>query len=221
MIPADEVGGDYYDVLPVEDGCWFGIGDVAGHGLVAGLAMLQAQSAIKALIQQNPASSPREVLSGVNRLLYENVKVRLAQDEHMTMSLIRYRTDGAITIAGAHQQIIICRAATGKCELHDATGTWLGLVANIDAHTPERTFQLAEGDLLVLFTDGITEAMSNANEQFGIDRLVREIEQKHAGSTREIRDHVFERIAQWGKRPDDDTTLLVIRHVGIARAVAA
>jgi hypothetical protein len=221
MIPADDVGGDYYDVLAVPDGCWFGIGDVAGHGLVAGLAMLQAQSAIKALVKQDPSRSPRDVLAGVNRLLYDNVRVRLAQHEHMTMSLVRYRTTGEITVAGAHETIVICRAATGRCELHDPTGTWLGLVEDIDAVTQERTFHLAEGDLLVLFTDGITEAANAASEHFGIERLVHEIEQKHRNAVHEIRDHVLAKVAAWETKQYDDTTLLVIRHVGVARAAAA
>lgn len=221
MIPADDVGGDYYDVLPVADGCWFGIGDVAGHGLVAGLAMLQAQSAIKALVKQDPSRAPREVLGSVNRLLYDNVRVRLAQNEHMTMSLVRYRDTGEITVAGAHETIIICRAATGRCELHDPTGTWLGLVEDIDAFTQERTFQLAEGDLLVLFTDGVTEAASATKEHFGLERLVREIEANHRSPVNEIRDHVLAKVSAWETKQDDDTTLLVIRHVGAARAVAA
>src|SRR5499427_5838204 len=54
MRRATEVGGDYYDVLPTEDGCWLGIGDVAGHGLPAGIIMLTIQSAIAALTQDRP-----------------------------------------------------------------------------------------------------------------------------------------------------------------------
>ena len=111
MLPAAEVGGDYYDVLPVDDGCWVGIGDVAGHGLVAGLVMMQTQAAIRALVRQNPNRSPRDLLADVNHVLYENVRGRMNQDEHMTMSLVRYHDDGRVVVAGAHQSIVICRAA--------------------------------------------------------------------------------------------------------------
>ena len=63
MIPATEVGGDYYDVLPVPGGCWLGIGDVAGHGLNAGLIMLMIQCSVASLVRRDPNTSPSAALS--------------------------------------------------------------------------------------------------------------------------------------------------------------
>ena len=60
MVPAEEVGGDYYDVLPVTDGCWIGIGDVAGHGLGAGLIMVMIQSMVMTLVRNDERARPRE-----------------------------------------------------------------------------------------------------------------------------------------------------------------
>ena len=223
MVPAADVGGDYYDVLAVEnDGCWIGIGDVAGHGLIAGLVMLQTQSATKALILQDPNRSPRDVLAAVNRVLYDNVQHRLGNSEHMTMSLIRYHDDGRFVIAGAHQSLVICRAATGRCECYSAEGTWLGLVEDIRSHTPEHSYKLEEGDLLVLYTDGITEAADAGGELFGLSRLCTEVERLHRRPTEEIRDTLIEGVARWSaKRQDDDATILIVRHKGIARSAAA
>ena len=107
MLPATEVDGDYYEVLPVDDGCWIGIGDVASHGLRTGLIMLQAQSAIDALVRRDPEASLRKILSEVNGVLFETVRHRLGSDEHMTLSLVRYRVDGTLVSAGAHEETLI------------------------------------------------------------------------------------------------------------------
>src|SRR5262249_26313933 len=90
MLPASEVGGDYYEVLPVEDGAWFGIGDVSGHGLPSGLVMLMIQSAVASLSRQNPAGAPGKLLSIVNETLFDNVRNRMRDDNHATLSLLRY-----------------------------------------------------------------------------------------------------------------------------------
>ena len=106
MQPATEVGGDYYDVVPVDDGCWIGIGDVAGHGLGTGLMMLMMQSGFSALARKLPDASPRDLLLALNTMLVENVRVRLGQHEHATLTLLRYRRDGSLTFAGAHEEIL-------------------------------------------------------------------------------------------------------------------
>jgi serine phosphatase RsbU (regulator of sigma subunit) len=222
MIPTTEVGGDYYDVLPVKDGCWIGIGDVAGHGLSAGLVMFQAQSAIAALVGRDPDGAPRAVLADVNRALYENVRHRLRSDEHVTMSLVRYFQDGRIICAGAHEEALIWRAATRTCQRIPVTGTWLAVMKEIGAMTVDVTEQLAKGDLLVLYTDGLTEGRNAAGEQFGLDRLCEVIETSPESAVTEIRDRVLEVAGQWAAdRQDDDVTLLVFRHLGAAQAVAA
>jgi serine phosphatase RsbU (regulator of sigma subunit) len=196
----------------VKDGCWIGIGDVAGHGLVAGLVMLQTQSALKALVLQDPNRRPGDALADVNDVLFGNVRRRLGHDEHMTMSLVRYHNDGRIVVAGAHQSIIICRASTRTCERHAPQGTWLGLVDDIRPFTEERTFHLEQGDLLVLFTDGLTEAMNAQGEQFGLDRLCMEVERAQVVPPSSIRDRLLTAVNTWAKaRLDDDLTLLVLR----------
>ncbi len=221
MIPATEVGGDYYDVLPVKDGCWIGIGDVAGHGLAAGLVMFQAQSAIATLVRRDPDGAPCTVLADVNRALYENVRHRLRSDEHVTMSIIRYFRDGRIVCAGAHEEAIIWRAATRTCQSLPVTGTWLAVVKEIGEMTEEVTERLAKGDLLVLYTDGVTEGRNAAGEQFGIDRLCEAIAKSPESSVTEIRDRVLEAAGQWAaERQDDDVTLLVLRHLGTAQELA-
>ena len=122
MHAATEVGGDYYDVVPVDDGCWLGIGDVAGHGLGTGLVMLMMQSGIGALARKMPDAAPRDLLLALNTMLVENVRERLGQHEHATLTLIRYRRDGSLTFAGAHEEMLVRRAATGRCERIETPG---------------------------------------------------------------------------------------------------
>ena len=190
MIPAASVGGDYYEVLLVSDGCWIGIGDVAGHGLRAGLVMLQAQSAISALVSSQPAAEPKDLLTTVNRVLFENIRNRLGSDEHLTLSLVRYHEDGRIVSAGAHEEALIWRASTRRCERIPVQGTWLGVIEEIGPATVQTTHKLEIGDLLVLYTDGVTEACDKNGRRFGLDRVTDLIETHAASSVRELRDYM-------------------------------
>src|SRR5262249_485431 len=130
MDPATEVGGDYYDFLPIEaepGSCFIAIGDVAGHGLNAGLVMMMIQSIVSALVRSvGPEPSPRDMLQVLNAVMYENIRERLLQDEHATLSLLRYTPNGEIVWAGAHEDLLFCRAADGVCERIPTPGTWLG-----------------------------------------------------------------------------------------------
>jgi serine phosphatase RsbU (regulator of sigma subunit) len=216
MVPASEVGGDYYEILPVAGGCWIGIGDVAGHGLKAGLVMLQAQSAIEALVRREPNGNPRDILTGVNKVLFENVRKRLNSDEHVTMSLLRWYEDGRLVSAGAHEEALIWHADTRSCERVPVEGTWLGAVAEIERVTVDRSLCLKRGDLLVLYTDGLTEARDAGGKMFGLERLSSTIEQYAREPVERIRDRVLEAVTKWSAgRQDDDITLVVSRHVGV------
>src|SRR5262249_11742848 len=82
--PATEVGGAYSDFLPHDGGCWIGIGDVAGHGLTAGLVMLMVQSIVAALTRVRRDATPADVVCILNEVLYDNIRHRLANDEHVT-----------------------------------------------------------------------------------------------------------------------------------------
>jgi hypothetical protein len=212
MEPATEVGGDYYDIIPTADGCWVGIGDVAGHGFTSGLVMLMAQSAISALVERGNTQSPREILCDTNRLLHNNIRHRLGQDQFVTMSLLRYFRDGRVVYAGAHEDMIIYRAATRRCEEVRTQGVWLGIMADISKPTVDHTLQLNDGDVVVLYTDGVTEAMNAATEQFGFTRLAEVVERHGGRDTREILDAVLAEVRGWMNVQHDDITALVLRY---------
>lgn len=212
MEPASEVGGDYYDVLPALDGCWLAVGDVAGHGLNAGLIMLMIQSVVSAVTKADPVAPPHRVWTVLNEVYFDNVLLRLDRREHTTLALLRYYADGRVIVAGAHEHILVCHKTTGRVDAMATLGTWLGLVKDATGEVVDTTFLLEEGDLLVLYTDGAIEAMDAQGEQFGLERLCRAIEEHAAESVAQVRDHLCQAILTWVHKPTDDLTVLVARH---------
>jgi phosphoserine phosphatase RsbU/P len=212
MLPATEVGGDYYDVLPTAGGCWIGIGDVAGHGLRPGLVMMMLQSVVSALVRSNPESAPRDVLRVVNAVLYENVRERLGQDEHATLSLIHYRENGELAFAGAHEDMVVLRADSGKAEAVPTLGTWVGATKDIDEATQDAHFSLRDGDVLLLYTDGVIEARDASGAQFGLARLTQELERWGDEPAQLIRDRLCDAVTTFMVEQRDDIALLVARY---------
>ena len=147
-------------------------------------------------------------------MLVENVRERLGQREHATLTLIRYRRDGSLTFAGAHEEILILRAATGRCERVDTPGAWVGAKRDIAAGTVDSAARLQPGDLLVLYTDGLIEASAgdDSGVRFGADRLIALIEEHGAATPAAVRDAILAAVASFSARRDDDVTLLVARY---------
>jgi len=216
MQTASEVGGDYYDVISSRAGGWIGIGDVAGHGLPAGLVMLMMQSATSVLVHTMPDEAPSSLIARLNEFLFDNIRVRLGQDEFVTFTLLRCSRDGEVVYAGAHEDIVVWRKASGQCERWPTPGPWLGVFPEVGSVTLDQTRRLERGDLMVLYTDGVTEAMNEAREQFGVERLC-ELVREHAGRpVDEIVQRVCDRVAEWRTEQVDDVTVLVIRCDGTA-----
>ena len=214
MLPAEVVGGDYYDIIPVEDGCWLAIGDVAGHGLSAGVIMLMIQSAVQSLVRLSPRANPKDLVCALNSALYENIRNRMKQDEHVTFCLARYSPDGRVVFAGAHENILICRA-NGQCDSVPPNGVWLGILEDISTVTPETALQLGPGDLMLMFSDGVIEAADGERKRFGFDRLRELLIANRERSPQEVRDTIVDAVVRWGGRPNDDVTLLVVRCHGV------
>lgn len=210
MTTATEVGGDYYDVLPVEGGCWIGIGDVSGHGVTSGLIMLMVQSVVSALVAKDPEASPRDAVTILNRVLFENIRHRLIKDDFVTLSLLRVM-DRRIVFAGAHEHFLVCRARTGQTEPIVTPGTWLGVMPDISSYTTETTLELEQDDLVVLYTDGITEARNVGGAQYGLERLGEVVQRNRRRPIEEVRDAVLDDVSSWAARREDDATLVLLR----------
>jgi PAS domain S-box-containing protein len=212
MIPAAQVGGDYYDILPTEDGCWIGIGDVSGHGLDAGLVMLMLQSSISSAVLAQPGSGPGEILRTVNLALVQNIRGRLGSRDHVTLSLLRYTPDGRFVYAGAHEEMIVVRRRGGVVVTIATPGTWLGARKDVGRFFVDNELRLDDGDLLVLYTDGITEARDEAGTMFDLDRLVESVRAVAHKPAVLVRDNILADARRFMARQEDDMTLIVIRY---------
>lgn len=216
MITASEIGGDYYEVLPVQDGAWLGIGDVAGHGMDAGLVMLMVQSATQAVARSRPSSLPSSIVTLVNEVIYDNITKRLQRDDHVTYTLLRYHSDGRLVFAGAHEDLMIYRRAKRRVERVRTPGIWLGRKRDISRFLTDVHIRLDVGDVLLLYTDGVTEAHDPAGRMFDIDRLTSTLESLGDAPVAEIRDGIVARVKTWmaGTPQADDITVVVVRFVG-------
>lgn len=213
--PAAEAGGDYYDVLPDDVGAWIGIGDVSGHGLGAGLVMLMLQSMISSLVRSNRDMLPHQMATLVNEALYENVRHRLGRDDHATLTLFRYSRSGHVRFAGCHEPVVVYRAATRHCESIMPPGFWVGAVPDVRDQMKDAELTLQDGDILVLYTDGVLEPRNAHMEQFGLERLMSLVESTASRSVAEIRDALLAAVGAWSSNLDDDITLLVARYSAV------
>ncbi|MGB1015582.1 MAG: PP2C family protein-serine/threonine phosphatase, partial [Nannocystaceae bacterium] len=215
MIPAAEVGGDYYDILPAANGFWVGIGDVAGHGLPAGLVMMMLQSCVATATMPGCSDSPAAIVAQVNVILHNNIRLRLEQDEFVTFTLLRFYNDGRVVYAGAHEELVIYRAAKKTCERVITPGTWLGVYEDIHAITEDRSLDLGPGDMLVLYTDGVTEARNQEGEFYGMDRLCHTTEEYAQEGPEAIRKQIVKQVHDWQANQEDDISVVVLQRMSV------
>lgn len=211
MKPADEVGGDYYDVLRIGDLIKIGIGDVTGHGLESGMLMLMAQTAIRTLMLTQETDNAR-FLNTLNQVIFDNAQ-RMNSERNLTLTLIDYQK-GQLRLSGQHEDVLLVRA-NGAVERIDTgdLGFPIGLIEDIAEFVHYVEHSLQPGDGLVLFTDGITEAMNEAEKLYGITRLCQIVSQSWQRSAKEIQQTIIEDLhSHVGQQTIfDDITLLVIK----------
>jgi CHASE2 domain-containing sensor protein/serine phosphatase RsbU (regulator of sigma subunit) len=211
MEPADEVGGDYYDVLQYNGGLKIGIGDVTGHGLESGVLMIMAQTAVRTL-QQSGETDPVKFLDVLNRTLYANLQ-RINSDKNMSLSLLDYY-NGTLRLSGQHEELIVVRA-DGNLEHIDTVdlGFPIGLVEEISEFVAQEAVQLQSGDVVVLYTDGITEAEDINHGQYSLERLCEVVRANRHCPAELIRKTVIEDVQQYigEQKVFDDITLVVLK----------
>ncbi|KPH07741.1 sigma-B regulation protein RsbU (phosphoserine phosphatase) [Rhizobium sp. BK619] len=212
MRPAEEVGGDYYDVLKNGSRLKIGIGDVTGHGLESGVLMLMVQSVARAL-QEAGNTDAVEFLTHLNSALFKNI-VRTKIDKHLTLAFLDY--DGKeMILSGQHEEVVVVRA-NGEVERIDTMdlGIPIGLEADISAFIKTREIAFEKGDLILLHTDGVTEAENDAGELFGMDRLCCEAVRLRNLSAEKVVSEIVATLMLFigSQKIYDDITLLAVRH---------
>ncbi|MBY4629311.1 SpoIIE family protein phosphatase [Rhizobium croatiense] len=212
MRPAEEVGGDYYDVLKHGKRLKIGIGDVTGHGLESGVLMLMVQSVARAL-QEAGNTDAVEFLANLNSALFKNI-VRTRIDKHLTLAFLDY--DGKdMILSGQHEEVVVVRA-NGEIQRIDTMdlGIPIGLEADISDFIKTREIAFEKGDLILLHTDGVTEAENDAGELFGIERLCREALRLKDQSAEKVVSEIVATLMLFigSQKIYDDITLLAVRH---------
>lgn len=217
MAPADEVGGDYYDVINAGGKDWVVIGDVSGHGVPAGLIMMMVQTSIHLALNQSDSLQPSELLSVVNKTVTENIR-RLNEDKYMTINVLACLEEGKFIHAGLHQDIMIYRKKESMVDLIETDGMWIGLMDDISGMVDDKSFELHPGDVMVLYTDGITEAWATGTvknfrdpetDMYGDEYLKSLINDCGKSSADEIKINILDSLKNY--ETTDDVTILVIK----------
>jgi sigma-B regulation protein RsbU (phosphoserine phosphatase) len=219
-VPAREVGGDYYDFFALGDRrVAVLVADVSGKGTSAALYMAELKGLLLSLSQRH--QSPKELLIEVNRILADNLDSRSFIT--MTYGVIDLR-EGTMTYARAgHTPLIYVPAhgpTRGAAQVLQPNGLVLGL--RIDGiHErfvqllEEHTIEIGRGDLFVLYTDGVTEAMNDSSELFGEARLSRLVEEHGHLRSAELRERILREVESFVGTADqhDDLTLILVKVV--------
>ena len=173
--------------------------------------MMMIQSVIAACVERDPRISPAEVICVVNAVMFENVRQRLHQDEHATLTVLRFNRDGDVSFAGAHEDILLLRSATGSVEILQTPGTWVGAVRDVSGGTISGQLHLDPGDLICLYTDGVTEARDASGALFGVPRLAEELKRVAHEPVERVRDHLVQALHAHMAEQTDDFTIVVAR----------
>ncbi len=211
MEPADEVGGDYYDILSTDDIVTIAIGDVTGHGLESGILMVMTQTAVRTL-KEIRELDPVKFLDALNRTIYKNVR-RMNSEKNLTLVVLTY-SKGKISISGQHEETIVVRNG-GDIERVNTMdlGFPIGLEEEISDFINHTIIQLNSGDGVVLYTDGIPEAYNIEKAQYGIERFCEVISQNWHDSAEQIKSAIIHDVKQFigTQKVFDDITLVVIK----------
>ncbi len=211
MEPADEVGGDYYDVLAGDGHVKIGIGDVTGHGLESGVLTIVVQAAVRSLLENGETESSK-FLNALNRTVYKNVQ-RMNSDKNLSFALLDY-SQGILRLSGQHEEIILARNS-GAIERIDTAdlGFPIGLEEDISEFLSRAEVPLHPGDVVLLYTDGIVEAENMGGVHYGVERLVEALRRHCHLSASEITQAIVADVREHigTQKVYDDMTLVVLK----------
>jgi serine phosphatase RsbU (regulator of sigma subunit) len=206
-VQTQRVGGDYYDFLDLgQERLGLVIGDIAGKGMPAALLMANLQANLRSLCA-TAIDQPERLLQQMNRLFYENT----ADNAYATFFYSEYddRTGGLRYANCGHLPALLLRL-DGGVERLEATAAVLGLFTEWNCRTVER--RLAPGDLLAIYTDGITEAFNAIDEEFGEERLIEALRRHRRMSPTDLVAAILDDVRRFSPHEQsDDITLIVAR----------
>jgi serine phosphatase RsbU (regulator of sigma subunit) len=212
VLPAREVGGDYYDLLPLPDDRLLAvIGDVSGKGLPAGMIMLIVRTTLHLLVDAEPHASPARLV----KALEERLVPQLDAFTFMTFLALRWSPrDRLMTWSGAgHEHILWLSTVDGKLHRIRTGGLALGLQRENFAMREERRLLLAPGDVVLLYTDGVTDCRDPHGAAWGLDGLEASLDRHRELAPDDLLEAVLADLDRFrgSTPPPDDRTLVVFR----------
>ena len=211
-VPARQVSGDYFDYIQVDDErLGVAIADVSGKGVPASLIMAICRSVLRAEAARNP--SPADVLRKVNRQLYPDIK----EDMFISMAylILDHERDGVTLARAGHDAPLLYKRASQSVTPVKSPGMVVGIDSGnvFDRLTADFAVPLERDDCLVLYTDGVTEALNTDGDEFGIDRMIQSLRASATNGAQTIVKRIIEDVRNFtGSSPqNDDITLIAIR----------
>lgn len=212
MITAYEVGGDYYDFVNFENNhLGFIIGDVSGKGTSAAFYMAEAKGVLQSLCKFH--SSPKDLLINTNSILYDSMDKKT----FITMTVASIDCDNRILSysRAGHCPLLRYNAEKKSCELLQPGGIGIGLDKGdiFDNTLEENQIPLKAGDIYIFYTDGLSEAMNDKDEEYGDFRLCKLVESNAEKSVTELKEIIIDSILSFlnGKNLSDDLTLILLK----------
>ncbi len=210
MIPAQQVGGDYFDLIPIgDDKLFVVVGDVSGKGLSASLYMTRLQTMIESACR--PGREPKDILIEINRRIYESMERNWFVT--MTLALFDMQKNKVKFCRAGHMPVFA--AKNGTVNRYRTIGLGIGLERGIifEKTLCEEEVQLNPDQIFAFFSDGVTEAMNEKMDLFGEDNLVELLINKSGYNSCDILEDVWKSIKEYrgGAEVNDDMTLVLVK----------
>lgn len=209
-IPSEQVGGDYYDFIKIVEGqTGIVIGDVSGKGIPAALIMASFRSSLIAEIRNN--YSIGTICRKVNSLIYESVG---AGSFVSSVYGVLDTKNHIYTFANCGHNLPVHIKSNGDVEYLKEGGQVMGV--SPDVQYEQKPVVLSPGDIIVLYTDGVTEVFDSEGVEFGMDRLVQTVKDNSNQSSKVILEKIIERVRSFASKKHifDDLTAIVLKHTG-------
>lgn len=214
IIPAPNGGGDFYETYQGESSSFVAVGNISGSGVGPGLSMVIVDSLLLATLRacRDAVPSPTAILQQVGAALFESLRKRMHDDQMVSVLLLRHDGGGRVTYSGSVPLLLLYRDSTRTVEKLEVARFGLAVSKQFDDRLTDRSVQMTAGDLIVLVTDGITEAHDAQGERIALDRLSDAIA-KHAQrlTAAELRDHLLDVVTEQVGSQNRDLTVVVLR----------
>jgi serine phosphatase RsbU (regulator of sigma subunit) len=165
------------------------------------------QTSIQSLLKDRPDVKPSELLCKVNNVIKDNI-IKLKENKYMTITAFTFDREGRSSFSGLHQDILVYRAIDGHVDVLDTDGIWLS-AWDFGRDNVDMELKLEKNDVILLFTDGVTEAKNNDGEFFSAQPLINILKEAGGRTTEDIKKRVLKALGDFNTI--DDVTLIIMK----------